>query len=147
MKAKLEEVTKLKLPTFDGLSDAFWVDAGRIIGDGVSENILMQQQADGSPIKENSPGTLAKKAELNRGQRSLIDQFHRLVRKAGASWKLTKKTTRGIEVGPATPEIKMISREVQKKGYRGWFGISLRTSMLLRGRLKSEILRLLKGGK
>lgn len=54
--------------------------AGKVIRASILDNIKQQRQADGSPLKSNSPRTIERKIRLGQRPLSLVDQGHRLVK-------------------------------------------------------------------
>ena len=133
-------------------SKRFWTDVGEHVEGGILDNITRGKQADGSAIKRNSAATLARKRELGRGSRSLVDdpRKHRFVQGSGQSWKtkfvggMFGKTATGIIVVPATRWLKKISAILQSKGYTGWFGVSKKALAAIRKDLRKELKTIVK---
>ena len=94
----------------------------------IMDNVKKQQQADGSLIKENTPGTRRSKAA--RGTlwhgvaMSLVDEEHRFVKPANwrSVWQGKVLTIEPLEAG-GDPGLKTLVEEVQERGYTGWFAV------------------------
>jgi hypothetical protein len=138
---KLIRVEKLKIPKLEGLDKLFWTDVEAVGIKSITDNILQQKQADGSQLKRNQPSTLERKRAAGRGGRSLIDRLHRFIRGGRGSW-VGKRTRRGMSIGPATGELKKLSREVQKRGYVGWLGFNKEAVTGVRAALRAAVRRI-----
>lgn len=99
-------------------------DIGGVVCGDIVNRIQRGRQADGGAIKRNKPGTLARKAKLGQGARSLIADKLRFIRPGqGGSFRYWAHADRVI-VEPGSQELKDLVRYVQQKGYTGWFGVS-----------------------
>lgn len=103
---------------------ALMLEIGKVLEGSILDNIKRQIQVDGTtPIQRNAPLTRKRKQERGRPLLSLVDEKHRFVRGAGASWRSTA-TSSSVTVKPATRELRDLSLRVQGGGYEGWFGLS-----------------------
>lgn len=132
MKLRLRRTKKAKLPTLE-LPEHLLSKLGKIIEGNIIDNIAKQRQASGVPLKRNRPATVRQKiregATVGGKVLSLVALLKRFVRPLGLSWKHSfgRRGKRGasfILVEPATHELKNLVIGVQRKGYRGWFGLS-----------------------
>lgn len=127
VKVKIYSSSKITLPDVF-LDEKAYDQIGKVAEASILDNIRRQQQADGSALKINAPSTRERKRRAGRPVLSLVDRLHRFVKGNQRSWKVRKTTKRGrvngIEVVPATSELKKLVRYVQEKGYVGWFGIN-----------------------
>lgn len=99
--------------------------AGKVVEGSILDNIRRQQQTDGSTLKENAYSTRERKRKAGRPTLSLVDKLHRFVQGNGASWKSTVAESRNaVVVTPATAELAELSRNLQRRGYTGWFGLN-----------------------
>ena len=110
----------------------------------IIDNILMQRQADGTALKKNRRSTIQRKIEKGQANpKSLIDEQHRFIQKRQRSWKhkiLGKGTAKwSAFIYPATAELKDLNKEVQIKGYRGWFAPSKQALILMCEMVRNEI--------
>lgn len=141
---KIERVVKAEIPSIK-FPKPFWSNVAKIIEGSILDNLRKQQQADGSALKKNARTTLLRKQALGRRLLSLVDKEHRFVKGNAASWKPLKFLGgKGVEVGPATGELKRLSIFVQKKGYTGWMGLNKEALSALKALARKEIKRILK---
>lgn len=108
-----------------------------LIKDNIS-NILHQRTPSGGILKKNAPSTLKRKAQLGRGQLSLIWDRILISRKTWFS-KTTKKRGRVF----LKPERSKIGRALKKMGY-DFFGISIKARVKILRRFRAFIKRGLK---
>lgn len=142
-RVELIRVKKANLPNFKKLSPKFWTTVAKSVEGSIIQNINEQQQADGSPLKRNSPTTLKIKREADppRDQKSLIDHFSRFVQTGGGSWTILRKKRKFITVGAATGELRKLNKSVQRLGFVGWLGINKKGRASIRAKLRREIKR------
>jgi hypothetical protein len=104
---------------------------GKLLLGGIMQNIKQQEQADGSPLKRNAPGTEKRKRNAGKPALSLVDEEHRFVKPG--NWARTWSTDGSqvvviepLDVG-GPPTLKELVRDLQVAGYTGWFGASKET--------------------
>lgn len=129
------------------LGTSFFEAVGTVIAGDIIGNIESGTQADGSAIKSNAPGTIAKKRRQgNSPVRSLIDVERRFVRRGRSSWNWIANS-KSVTIEPtsvgSTPLHELVT-EVQEKGYRGWFGISKKGKAAIRKIFEARLRKLLK---
>lgn len=146
MRVERKTTGKLALARLGNMPKEFWKQVADTVEAGILDNIVKQKQADGSMIKTNARSTLMHKIALRRGTRSLVDEKHRFVKGRGRSWKAIRYLANGagVVVGPATQELRELSRYVQQKGYTGWMGISATTRAALKELWRLAMVRLVK---
>lgn len=146
MNIRLVRQQKLVLPSLavDGLGRLFWEDVAKVAQGSILDNILSQRQASGEQLKRNKTSTIARKLKAGRKPRSLIDVMHRFIQGAGKSWKVIRllPNGKGIEIGPATDELKRLMGLVQEKGYVGWIGLNTKAASAIKVLLREEVRRL-----
>jgi len=145
----IRRLSRAQIPSLSGFSPEFWEKVGDVVSGSILDNIIRQQQADGTPIKENAPSTKAAKQKQGRGVRSLIHLKDRFVQGAKGSWKILQfiPNGRGILVGPATAELRKLVRWVHQLGYVGWLGVNVEGIAAIRTLLREEIRMLFRAAK
>jgi hypothetical protein len=126
------------LPQDIKIPPEIFAKVGDIVIDSIQNNIENQKQANGLPIKANAPSTV--RAKELRGQnppKSLIDTEHRFMRSESF---LASVGSNDVTVEPRSDELKEINREVQQKGYVGWFGINDKARALIKETIRRHIL-------
>jgi len=152
---------RFTLPNF-ALPQKVLEDVAKLAEQGIVENILKQQQADGKPLKRNPPGLT--KAKI-RNQRkyptfSLIDKYHRFIQYMRKSWVWTiyggGTTNQHISIKPTTAVVSgaklplsTIAKDVQMRGYVGWFAVGKKSvgaiKVVMANWIKSESQKASKG--
>lgn len=130
------------------LGTAFFEAVGAVIGGDIIGNIEDGRQADGSSIKENAPSTKRKKQRQgNAPIRSLVDVERRFIRRGKTSWNWVANsksvTIEPTGIGKSAPLYELV-REVQEKGYTGWFGVSKKAHKAIRALLRKRVEKILK---
>lgn len=119
-------------------------ELGQQVERGILWNIVNQRQADGSVIRPNARNYADMKRKFNwtdRGQvKPLVAQMRRFIRPFGQSWMTTTNTKNSsATVQPANFELQQLVRWVQQKGFLGWFAVSKKVQLALRGVLRKWI--------
>lgn len=130
---------KIKLPNRVVLDEQAKVEMAKVVMGGLIDNILKKQQADGSPLKTNSQRTLARKRREGKPGLSLVDEEHRFIASTPYAYRTR---VNGIEVYPRTAELVDLIKKTWKRGYVGWFGLSAKTVLGIKGVLKKMIKRI-----
>lgn len=140
VRERLPSVGQIKMLESD------WEKIGKILVTGIVRQVKESRQANGEQIKQNAPSTRARKIKAGRAPIPLVDQFKRFIRITADSWRIDK-TNKSVEVsaGGFTGGAKdgkglaELVRYVQEAGYVGWFGVSKRTTELVKGVVADRI--------
>jgi hypothetical protein len=136
------EVEEIELPKVSS-DKKIMQEIGELVALGVSQNVIDQRQADGAPIQENAPSTIAAKRKKYPGRpiRSLIYERLRFVHSPAFKATSTKNET---VIEPGSINLRAISKHVQDLGYTGWFGVSAKTMSAIKERLDAYVREFLK---
>ena len=165
IKLRVVRQVKANLPTLV-LPENVLEDIGKIGEASILDNIKRQQKATGAPLPRNKQSTIDRKEEKGRPPLSLVDQYHRFVRKNSGSWASQVVLRRQwVIVKPANPEIRQLSQWVQEGGkgrgkikrgkrkgerkttggtkrYRGWFGLNREAKAAIKWLIRDWIIRM-----
>lgn len=110
-----------------------WDQIGKIVAEGIVENIVGQRQASGARIATNMPSTTERKRQQGKPTLSLIDEKDRFIKRARASfdWRISSDRQSVLifpRNGGESPGLRQLVKYVQQGGfgkrrYLGWFGM------------------------
>jgi hypothetical protein len=115
---------------------------GQLAKTSIQDNINQQMQADGSSLKANAPSTARRKELENKPVLSLVDEEHRFIQPDSFSATVVDER---VTIEPGNEELKDLSRQVQEKGYTGWFGLNATAEKAVRVTMRNAIKRLFGG--
>jgi len=153
MEVVLTRTQKAKLPKLV-LGKATFEKIGEVASSSIVLNVATSTQTSGAPIKENAPSTIRRKQKNPRSKkvggmvRPLVDVMRRFIKPgANGSWRWWAHDDYArIEPGDpgGDPTLKELSRSLQARGYRGWFGINKKARAIIKRIVKERLLEIIK---
>jgi hypothetical protein len=138
MMLRMQREKRASFPSVLELDRAVLDKIGQVVAASVTDNVIRQRTVDGGRIKLNAPSTRERKRREGKPALSLIDEQRRFIKPGAWTWRVKRNS---VTILPSTSELRELMRELQERGYVGWFGASPKALAAVREIVKAYIMR------